>query len=402
MAIVDNDKYRAITSVLNLVQGSCALQFQNKDVAIPYLQGLPGLGKTMILADLFKRLDWNMQHIHFALLPIEDLSGIPQFTPVDEETITKFNLDKDTVGTSWSLPALITSVYETAKNGKPTVMFLDDFHLCSPAHLELMFEMFTEGTLRGFPFPPNVAFVLAGNDSAKSGAKVQFAAIGNRLASYPVSIDFDAWRAYAAKSGVNEKIVAFLSKDVNRKHIQEPELVNEPFGSARSWTRFSSLLNPLEEFAKNGISTADLLYISKSHIGSEAASKFVSFYKLFSAVNTVAMFKGQIPIDVPTEMDKSYIFMMACCAEFSNAITAQYVNKNKVFPVQEYYNIMGKILIAIGKTNKDLALVGIKEILITAKIHTQATGVATRIKSSMIMVNEELTKGIYGLINELA
>jgi len=401
--LIDTNGYRSIKEVLPLVQAACSLQINgNRDVAIPYLQGLPGLGKTAMVYDLVEnKMNSNLLHCHFALLPLEDLSGIPQFKKIDPDTSKMFGMSEDVVGTVWSLPALLTQILDLSKNGKPTVIFLDDFHLCSPAHLELMFELFTEWSLRGFKLPDHTAFILAGNDSAKSGAKVQNSAICNRVTRYPVKIDFDAWREFAVKNGVNRKITAFLSKDTYRKHIQEPEIVNEQFGSARSWTRLSYILNPLEEFMSGELSTSDLLYVSRGHVGPDASSKFASFYKLFNAVNAKELFEGG-KVEVPREMDKLYIFMMAVCSEFTDCFVAQYVTKDKKFPVDEYYRVMGKILISIGRNNKDMALVGIKELLINADIHSKGTTVAQKIKSMMVIQDAAITQEIYDVIGELA
>jgi len=397
MSTIEASEGKIITDVIPYVQAAISMQIDgNKDVAIPYLQGLPGMGKTALIQKLVSNIGANLVHCHFALLPLEDLSGIPQFKPI------QFN-EKEAVGTEWSIPELITKICRAGEDGKPVVVFLDDFHLCSPAHLELMFEMFTEWSLRGFELPAKTAFALAGNTSSKAGAKVQNSAISNRIASYPVRIDFEAWKRFAIKNDVNRKIVAFLSKDIYRSHIEEEELVNEQFGSARSWTRLSYLLNPLEKFKKGDVPTHELLYISKAHVGKNAASKFASFYKLFSSVNTEELFKvgSQYEISIPKEMDKLYIFIMAVCSEFSTCMYAQFESKNANFPIDHYYDVAAKIILMTANESKDMALVAIQEIIIHASAYNQYTKVEKKLRENMMRINSKLTEEIYNVTDEL-
>ena len=293
-----------------LIRGMVGLQLAGVDVAIPYLQGNPGCGKTSIIQNEWaKKNNWQVFSCHFSRLPIEEISGLPEFTNIEID-------GQQMRGTNWSYPDLLTKIYQLDPN-RPVILFLDDFHLASPSHLELGFEMFSNRSIRGYKLPKNVAFILAGNTSSKAGSKAGNSAIINRCSIYPVYLDFNYWKMeYAIKHGVNYKIITFLSNERYRKFFHETENTNEPWCSPRSWTRLSELLNPLEKINPKGISHSDLTYYTAAHCGSTAASEFTAYYKLYLETEMDKIFNGTKAINVPNDMSGLYIYTIAASAEF--------------------------------------------------------------------------------------
>jgi hypothetical protein len=348
--------------------GVIGLQLDKKDVAIPFLQGAPGCGKTALIKSWANKYGWNLLSIHFALIPIEEISGLPEQKNVVINDVTYS-------GTEWTLPEILTKLYQLNQS-KPTILFLDDFHLCSPDHLNLGFEMFTNRAIRGNKLPDNVAFILAGNASSKAGTKSGNSAIINRCSINPVHMDFNYWKKqYAFKNELNYKILSFLSNEKNKKFFHMEEMTNKPWASPRSWTRFSEILNPLEEALNNNIPYQDLIYFAESHVGAEAASEFTAYYKLYLETEMDKVFDEKKKIEIPNDMTGQYIYALSAVGEFFNRIKT--VGKSKL---DNQYEILAKIILEIAKKSLSISTVGVGELV-------DSCGVSQYLKFKHMMKN---------------
>lgn len=335
-AFVGQDKY--LHEVVMAIYPNILSQISGEDISIPYIQGAPGGGKTASIKALAEKFDSEFMSTHFPLKMLEELGGIPDFVECQIG-------GEKRKATEWSFPEIIRDLYKKSdkvkvqtkggvlvhhkKSGrlhsaypecnedeiavevrndesltitkvkgdkKPrfVVWLLDDMHLCSTIHMQMLYEILTERKVRDYVLPDNVAIILAGNTSQKAGAKTTFSAIVNRCAMLPVVTSFDYWKTeFAIPHGVHPAIVAFIGNESYRKYFHEEEEVDKPWSSPRSLTRFSNFLTQMEKaFGGNKIPTDDLLYYATSHIGIEAASEFVKFYSVFTSFDTEKMFNN--------------------------------------------------------------------------------------------------------------
>jgi hypothetical protein len=341
------------------------LQLKGTEVAKPYIQGRPGGGKTASMISMCAKYGWNLFHLHLPLIPIEDISGLPQFE--------KIMVNGEMVeGTRWTFPEMLSEIYKLTsevikdpKSGKevpkPCIVFLDDMHLASPSHLALGFELFSERKLRTYKIPDNVAFVLAGNASTKAGTKTQNSAVTNRLALYPVHTSYDHWKTeYAYPNGINDKIMSFLSRDTYKQFFHEDEVVNKAWGSPRSWTYLSNLLNEMENASSNGeVDQSILSYITNAHVSGSASSQFVSFYHIYSKTQMDKIYDGIKSVKCPEDELDKYIYMIAAGNEFVNRNLKE-KDRNKKTKIMEK---LCEITCAISKHNSEIAISGIKSLM---------------------------------------
>lgn len=349
-------KTKPIHEVMKIVRAMCISQTQGKDIAIPYILGPPGIAKTAQTIKMCHESNWNLIVTHYGLRPIEEVSGIPQFKTI--------NLgDTTALGTIWSLPDILTEIHNFNDINTPIVWFLDDMHLASPPLIALGYELFSERKLRGHKIPDNVAFVLAGNTSSKAGAKAMFSAVVNRCAMLPIHLDFNQWKTeFALPNNINSKVTSFLSNAKYQKYTQEEEKtsIDSGWASYRSWTRFSNLLTPMEEFYKE-VPHGDILYYATAHVGEEAASEFTAYYKIFSQVEVDKIFDGSIEVNAPSDMSGQYVYMMATISEFFN----RYFKRKNSEVRNQLIKKMSQILIELAKTRSEIATTGLKEIAVT-------------------------------------
>lgn len=378
--------------VMPIVKGMVTMNFVNNG-AIPGLFGDAGIGKTANIKQMCVENDWNLLDIHYGLKPLEEISGLPDFgTTVDMNGV---NIKK----THWTLPDIVGDAYELSKNGKPTVIFLDDFHTASPGNMALGYEMFTSKKLRGYSFPQNTAFILAANVSgAKSLANPIPAPIMNRIAKFNVTVDFNQWKVgFAIPNKINNKILAFLSNPKYQKYFQTEEIVNQPWSSARAWTNFSSLLNPMEQYNADYLKVIDPYYLAKSFIDDESALNFSKYYVLFGEINTKEIFNGTEKIIIPDDMQKRFIFILACIDEF----ISRYTNPNITPDIKvALIHIMCNIILEIAKVNSEIAVVGLKEILLLQK-GLKLKGLYNTFEKQLNVLNSEITARILNDVTEL-
>lgn len=346
---------KPLHQVLPILTAMINLQFNNIG-AIPGLFGDAGIGKTANIKKLCAANNWNLLDIHYGLKPLEEISGLPDFGETTEVEGQQIKC------TNWTLPDILGDAYKLSKNGQPTVIFLDDFHTASPGNMALGYEMFTSKKLRGYPFPPNTAFVLAANVSgAKSLANPIPAPIMNRISMFKVGIDFDQWkRDFAIPNKINSKILAFLSNPKYKKFFQTTEIVNKPWGSARAWTNLSAIFNPIEQYSPQTLNTLGVNYIASSFVDQEAALNFAKYYILFGEINTKDLFDGISNVDIPDDMQKKYVYILACLDEFISRFSRSDKDEDK----SKYVEILARVIVKIAQTNSEIAVVGMKELII--------------------------------------
>ncbi len=384
-----DQEQKALHEVISLTMTNCLLQTQGIDVAIPYLQGAPGAGKTASFYAEVEKTDGEIISTHFALKMLEELGGIPQFSTcvVDGEKRT---------ATEWSFPDIMKSLFLASDKAKTkqlggvlttvksngrviaaltngvkknikcpdgceleavkgdgkeriVVWMLDDMHLCGPVHMAMLYEILTERKLREYVLPNNVALVLCGNTSQKAGAKVTFSAIVNRCSMMPVKTDFKNWKnEFALDYGIHPAIISYLSNESYRQYFHEEEEVDTPWASPRSWTRLSSLMLALEgEINGKKLPVDDLSYIVSSHVGKTAGSNFIQYYKIFTNFNMKEIFKNYKNFKIPNSATEQYALSYAIITEFCGISPKKrkekdYCKKLAHF-IQEYRNAKANV-----------------------------------------------------------
>lgn len=373
--------------ISELLAFNCVLQtagdqfsLQRGGVAIPNILSQPGAGKTAINTQFWLRLGWGVVTIHLAMKPLEELGGIPQFKDIEINGRTY-------PGTVWSLPDLIGQLYQMANNQQlgGVVLCFDDVHLCGSIYLGLMQEFFTERTMRGYKIPDNVAIMLMGNTTNKAGAKVLSSAITNRTCQMPVIADYDHWRMNFALGtpasppqlsfdpqklkgvaveieSVHKAVVSFLGQDLYKKFFHEEEQVESPWGSPRSWSRFSNWLSCYELVMGRTMPEHFCLYLATGHVGKDGASEFVKYYKIFSKFDIPAILADAANYNLPDSPVDRYAL--------AYALTGYYCNHKKRKTIIPQFAL---ILFNYFDNYKDLALMVVREILDTEKITSKKT-----------------------------
>lgn len=386
---------KQLNLVMPVVQAMVNMQFNTVGSAIPGLFGDAGIGKTANIIKMCKECNWNLLDIHYGLKPLEEISGLPDFGEVTEVNGIKIKR------TNWTLPDILGDVYDLSKNGLPTVIFLDDFHTASPGNMALGYEMFTAKKLRGYSFPSNSGFILAANISGnKSLANPIPAPIMNRIARFEVTVSFEHWKTeYAIPNKVNSKILAFLSNPKYTGYFQTEEIVNKPWASARSWTNFSILLNAIEQYNPTLLDSVEVYYLANAFVDDESALEFSKYYALFGDINVKDIFDRVIKFELPDDVQKRYVMSLACVDEFISRYNAL-KDKDDLATRAAIIYIMAEILLTIGQTNSEIAVVALKELIVIQNV-LKLKGIYKAIEKQMLTLNSNVASSILMDISEL-
>ena len=354
---------KPLREALSLLIGNAYLQMSGQTVAIPFLRGKPGAGKTYSITNLCQKYNWGFMSTHFAVKPIEETGGIPQFK--------KINLNgEECVGTIWSIPDLIVTLHDLCSNHDFNLWLLDDAHLLSPIHMTLMYELLTERSIRGHKLPDNLALCLAGNTSNKAGAKTLFSAIVNRLIFMDIYTPFQHWKEdFAVPNNINPTVVSFLQYETNSRYFHEEEKTDKPWGSPRSWTNLANMIDGLIKLNYK-LTSQDILYLAEGHIG-DGASEFTTYWEIYSKFDfnniLYQIYNNQYDLkDLPNY--EKYVLTMGLTKYYINKICGNDENQQKQQSNKKYYNTaFAKFLIMLLKTYEDLSLLSLRECWIHEK-----------------------------------
>jgi len=378
-------KARPIHEIIPVIKELLKIQHRENEVAVPYLLGPPGISKTANISQMCDdEDDWYGLITHWALRAVETISGLPEFSDVTVTNAKGKEFNKR--GTTWTMPDILTQAYKILEKRKPKVLvwLLDDMHRASPEHQSYGYEMFSERTLEGHRIPNEVRFILAGNDSVKAGAKPIFSAIINRCAVFPVRLDFEQWKMnYAIPNQINPKIIAFLTNPRNSMYFQEEEQIGIPWSSARSWSKFSTLLDILEKTDRT--SPAEIMYYAATHLGETSAKEFGGHYSLFSKIDAAKLFTKNAKIKIPTDMSGQYIFLLAVVIEFFSRWEKEKSKRD------EHLHTLATIIIEVAKVASEIGVTGLKEIVITERA-LKLKDLYRSVKRTMLDINPEITK----------
>jgi MoxR-like ATPase len=336
------------------------LQYNKIDIAIPFLCGAPGCGKTEMVRQLCNENGWGLvDPIHFAIKPIEKLSGIPKYK---KRPTGKY-------GTLWTIPETIdriidlTEALENDPNKKPNalspppvVLFLDDLHLVDDSRFGYLFELFTERRFGDEVLPENTVLVCAGNHADnKAGARLENSAIMNRLNIMPIYPDFDFWKLnYAIKTELHSSVISFLSNDRYRQYFLEEELIDKAWGSPRSWARAARKLGFKENFYKKKPSIEDVIYLFNGTVGKTASTSFATYYKMYQKYNAKELLEdsNNFVLDNRQPLEKYIIINVLVDYIFT-------INKGLNVVIEK----LSDIIYVYAKEDPELASVFVEEII---------------------------------------
>lgn len=261
----------------NLVKSLTALI----DQKVPtFLWGAPGIGKSSIVRQIADRKKVGFIDLRLALMDPTDLKGIPFY-------------DKDSHTALWAPPAFLP------RDGEG-ILFLDELNSAPPAVQSSAYQLILDRKIGEYELPSGWAIVAAGNREGDRGVTYKMPSpLANRFVHFELQVDLDDWREWAYLSGIDPRVIAYISYKSEHLFTFDPKKDTKSFATPRSWEYVDKIL-------KAQLSKDVILDTLGGAVGKEVAVGFLSFMKVIDRLpNIEAILDGEGE-SYPEEIDVLY------------------------------------------------------------------------------------------------
>lgn len=327
--------------VQELANAYCRLiQGGKKLAAMPsvMLWGAPGVGKSQAIRQMAAKIEQetgrqvHVTDVRLLLFNPIDLRGIP--TANDDKTLAV-----------WLKPQIFQMDESAAV---VNILFLDEISAAPQSVQAAAYQITLDRVVGEHRLPDNCIVIAAGNRvSDRSVAYKMPKALANRLLHIEIEVSFDSWREWALQSGINPKVLGFLSFRQNMLLQAETGPDDLAYPTPRTWEMASHILNDICD-------DVDAMFsLIAGVVGIGAASELRTWARVYQELPTMEdIFAGQAS-KVPKRPDGLYALVSSIAAyagahrEDLNGIRNAIVYANQLPP--DFAVVLMKDLMAIDK-----------------------------------------------------
>ena len=223
-----------------------------------FIWGAPGIGKSSVVKQIANEKALEFFDLRLSLLDPTDLKGIPFFNADTKEGV-------------WAKPSFLPSRPESKG-----ILFLDEINTASPAVQASAYQLILDRKVGEYELPEGWSVVAAGNRENDRGVVYKMPPpLANRFVHFEMEADFNDWKTWAFKAGIESSIIAYLAYDKSMLFTFDPTSNEKSFATPRSWEYVDTIIKSAIE--------ADLILDSISGaVGREAAVGYLSFKKVMN------------------------------------------------------------------------------------------------------------------------
>ena len=263
------------------------------------LWGPPGVGKSQAVKQIGKELEKstgkkvNTTDVRLLL-----------FNPIDLRGIPTANADKTL--SIWLKPQIFQM---DDSDDVINILFLDEISAAPQSVQAAAYQITLDRVVGEHRLPDNCIVLAAGNRTTdKSVAFKMPKALANRLMHIEVEGNFDSWREWAIKSGINDKVVGFLSFKQDRLMGFDAGKEDLAFPTPRVWEMVSNVLNGVSDDIKK------VYPLISGLVGSGTAIEFRTWLEVYKDLPSIKdIFEGKNP-SVPENTDAMYALISSMTA----------------------------------------------------------------------------------------
>ena len=262
------------------------------------LWGPPGVGKSQAIRQLAKMIEDNTGKKSV----ITDVRLL-LFNPIDLRGIPTSNADKTLA--IWLKP----QIFQMDDSADIiNILFLDEISAAPQSVQAAAYQITLDRVVGEHKLPENCIVIAAGNRTTdKSVAFKMPKALANRLLHIEIEGNFKTWKQWAIRSGINPKVIGFLSFRQNYLMGFNSSSEDLAFATPRSWEMVSNILNCVEDDIEN------MYGLIAGLVGTGTAVEFRTWAKVYSSLpNIEDIFDGKMPV-MPQNTDALY----ALCASMT-------------------------------------------------------------------------------------
>ena len=247
---------------ITLNQVSTYLPALLKAGIVPYLKGSPGIGKSAIAHQVAQNFGLKVIDVRLAECDPTDLQGFPYF---NQETHKASYYPLETFPTeSDQLP--------TGYNG--WLILLDEFSNAPMSVQSAAYKLILDRMVGQHKLHPRAVIIAAGNlETDNAAAQPMSSALVSRFAIFEVTLNQKDWNAWAATTGIDYRITAYMNFRPDHLYTFNPNTAEQPYACPRTWSLLDKLLKQLSVPVPDPLLMASL-------IGEGVAAEFSTFLHL--------------------------------------------------------------------------------------------------------------------------
>lgn len=255
------------------------------------LWGPPGVGKSQAVRQIAERIEKNT----FKRVNVTDVRLL-LFNPIDLRGIPTANEDKTLA--IWLKPQIFQM---DSSDDVINILFLDEISAAPQSVQAAAYQITLDRVVGEHKLPDNCIVIAAGNRTTdKSVAFKMPKALANRLLHIEVEGDFDSWKRWAISTGINDKIVGFLSFRKSYLMGFDSKSDDIAFATPRSWEMVSKILNGIDDNLDN------MYPLIAGLVGTGVAVEFLTWSRIYNELPSIEdIFDGKMP-DVPKNTSAMY------------------------------------------------------------------------------------------------
>lgn len=255
------------------------------------LWGPPGVGKSQAVRQIAKEIGertGKQAHVTDVRLLL--------FNPIDLRGIPTANADKTLA--VWLKPQIFQM---DAGEDVVNILFLDEISAAPQSVQAAAYQITLDRVVGEHKLPENCIVIAAGNRMTDKSVTFKMPkALANRLMHIQIEGSFSSWKAWAIRSGINAKILGFLSFRQNYLMGFDPSSDDLAFATPRSWEMVSDLLNTVSD------DVDEMFPLISGLIGSGVAVEFRTWTRVYKDLpNIEDVFDGKTA-RMPANTDAMY------------------------------------------------------------------------------------------------
>ncbi len=260
------------------------------------LWGPPGVGKSQAVRQIAAEIKEKTKK----RVDVRDVRLL-LFNPIDLRGIPTSNADKTLA--VWLKPQIFQM---DESDDVVNILFLDEISSAPQSVQAAAYQITLDRVVGEHKLPENCIVIAAGNRTTdKSVAFKMPKALANRLMHIEIEGSFRSWKEWAIASGINDKVIGFLSFRQNYLMGFDSSSDELAFPTPRAWEMVSNLLcgvcDDIEE----------MYSMIAGIVGIGVASEFRTWARVYKELPDIEdIFKGKMP-SLPRNTDAMYALIAA-------------------------------------------------------------------------------------------